>query len=382
MAHLDIRQMRRLQMVMKMAIYHCAMSVISRGAGRSSCAAAAYRAGDRITDERTGVSHDFTRKSGVLYSEILAPAGSPVWALNRAELWNHAEQREDKSTRRATATTARELLLALPHELDLDRQLTLTRAFGQYLVYNYGVAADFSIHAPDRQGDHRNFHVHVLISDRRLTDAGFAGKVRELSARNGGRAHLVAIRKQWAEMVNQHLEEFGRMERVDHRSYEAQSIDLAPTIHLGVAATALERRGVTTELGNFNRNVAEINSIRVGLEPLGAELHVQEIAKLELGKEDAKILAPEEADAELKVWSASGINPGDISNRTIDQHSKVAALSKQHKFEQQKATKTPNPSFIKMTHAERIKSAETKAKAARELRCTSAREPPKLGRGR
>lgn len=365
-----------------MAIYHCSMSVISRGSGRSSCAAAAYRAGDRITDERTGGTYDFTRKGGVVYSEILAPAGSPVWALNRSELWNHAEQREDKSTRRATATTARELLLALPHEVNLDRQLTLTRAFGQYLVNSYGVAVDFSIHAPGREGDQRNFHVHMVISDRRLTDAGFAGKLRELTARNGGRAHLVAIRKIWAEMVNQHLEAFGRMERVDHRSYQAQSIDLAPSIHIGVAATALERRGLKTERGNFNRNVAEINSIRVGLEPLGKEQPVQQMAKLELDKEDAKVLVLEEADAEVKVGSASGINPEDVSNRTIDEHSKVAALSKGHKFEQQKATKIPNSPFLKMTHAERIKDAQTKAKAARELRRSLAREPPKLGRGR
>jgi hypothetical protein len=365
-----------------MAIFHCAMSVISRGAGRSSCAAAAYRAGDRITDERTGVTHDFTRKGGVMYSEIIAPVGTPVWALNRAELWNHVEQREDKSTRRATATTARELLLALPHELTLDIQITLTRAFGQHLVNNYGVAVDFSIHAPDKEGDQRNFHVHILISDRRLTDAGFAGKLRELSARNGGRAHLVALRKQWADMVNDQLETFGVMEQVDHRSYGAQSIDLVPTRHLGVAATALERRGVATELGNFNRNVAEINSIRVGLQPLGAEQHVQEMAKLELGKEDAEVMAPEEADAEVKVWSASGINPEDISKRTIDQHRKVTALSKRHKFQLQRATKTPNPSFVKMTNAERIKDAETKAKAARELRRTLARDHPKLGRGR
>jgi len=192
----------------------------------------------------------------------------------------------------------------------------------------------------------------------------------------------VAIRKQWAELVNQHLAALGRSERVDHLSNQARCIDLVPTRHLGVAATALERRGVTTERGNFNRNVAEINSIWVKLKALDAELQVQEMAQLERVNEDTEVLTPEETDAEIKLWCASGINPEDNSNRTIDQHRKVAAFLKRQNFQHQKAITTPTPSLLKMTHAERIKEAETKAKAARELRWTLAREHPIQGRGR
>lgn len=379
-----LRQFRRyergFQAVLEMAIYHCSVSVISRSAGRSSCAAAAYRAGEKITDVRTGLTHDFTRKGGVMYSEILAPAGSPVWATNRAELWNHAEQREEKSTRRATATTAREFRLALPHELNLDEQITLTRAFGQYLVNNYGVAVDFSIHAPDKEGDDRNFHAHVLITDRRITDAGFADKVRELSPQNGGRAHIIAIREKWAEIVNQHLERAGSMKRVDHRSYKSQCVEREPTKHLGGAANALERRGEKTERGNFNRAAAEINAIRAEIKALGEELHADELAEIYEGKADAEIKAIEKGTD--KGASVGGIDSAVMSGSLADSRRKVVELSEQHKLDQQKATETPKPSATKMTHEARIKESEIKAKASRERRHMLELDHPRPGRGR
>lgn len=403
-----LRQFRRyergLQAVLEMAIYHCSVSVISRSAGRSSCAAAAYRAGEKITDVRTGLTHDFTRKGGVMYSEILAPAGSPVWATNRAELWNHAEQREEKSTRRATATTAREFRLALPHELNLDEQITLTRAFGQYLVNNYGVAVDFSIHAPDKEGDDRNFHVHMLIPDRRITDAGFAGKLRELSPQNGGRAHIIAIREKWAEIVNQRLERAGSMERVDHRSYKSQCVEREPTKHLGAAANALERRGEKTVRGNFNRAAAEINDIRAEIKALGEELHAAKLAEIYEGKEAAEIEAIEEADAgtiiELitsnrstftaqyvdttsdKASSSIGFDQANTAGPTTDLSYGAAALSEQPRFDQQKSLEPRKPSATKMTHEERIKEAEANAKMKRDQRLLLERDHPGQGRSR
>ncbi|MHB1656117.1 MAG: MobQ family relaxase [Burkholderiales bacterium] len=387
-----------------MAIYHCGVSVISRSAGLSSCAAAAYRAGEKITDKLTGLTHDYTRKGGVMYSETLAPAGSPVWATNRAELWNHVEQREEKSTRRTAATTAREFRVALPHELNLDEQMAVTRAFGQYLVNNYGVAVDYSIHAPDREGDDRNFHAHVLITDRRITDAGFVGKVRELSPQNGGRVHILAIREKLAEIVNQHLEKAGSMERVDHRSYKSQCVEREPTKHLGAAANALERRGEKTGLGNFNRAVAEINAIRAEIKAHGDELQADELANIYAGKEAAEIEAIEEADAvtiiELitvtrsilaaqdvdttkdKASNSSGFDPASTAGPTSDLSYEAAALLMQHRLDQQKTVETHKQPATKRTFEERIKDAEAKAKADKGLRCLLALDHPSRDRGR
>jgi hypothetical protein len=331
-----------------MCIYHCSATTISRSSGRSACAAAAYRAAEKITDARTGITHDFTRKGGVIYSEILAPAGSPVWVTNRAELWNHAEQAEEKSTRRSTATTAREFNIALPHELDRDTQIASVHEFALYIVTTYGVAVDFSIHEPSNEGDKRNDHVHLMLTDRRITDAGFAGKVRELNIYNGGKAQIAAIRERWADIANRFLERAGIHDCIDHRCYKSQCNGREPTTHLGVAATALERRGVATERGNRNRVAQEVNALRAELEEVRETMIPVELPETYEGKKD------DMADAFLE----------------------------QHKFDHQKVTETPKISARKMTHEERIKEAEAKAKVARELRHQLERGHPRLGRGR
>ena len=110
-----------------MAIYSLQVKTVSRSAGRSVVAAAAYRAAEKIGDDRLGVVWDFTSKRGVLHSEIVTPAGAPDWAQDRAELWNAAERAEDKSTRWQTATVGRDIILALPHELTNEQRLAAVR---------------------------------------------------------------------------------------------------------------------------------------------------------------------------------------------------------------------------------------------------------------
>jgi len=369
-----------------MANFHLSGKTISRKC-RSSCAAAAYSAAQKIKDERTGITYDFTRKGGVRYSEIVVPAGSPTWAANRSQLWNHAELAEEKSTRRATATTAREFIIALPYELDSDAQLASAREFALYLVSTYGVAVDFSIHEPSMEGDKRNWHVHFLLTDRRMTDAGFAGKVRELNIANGGRAQISAIREHWAGIANRHLARAGSLERVDHRSYKSQCVEREPTKHLGAAANALERQGEKTERGNFNRTAAEINAIRAEIKALATEVVLQHEAE---GLEAAHIpqLATNEKDGVAtekdtdKATSEGCINPANMSWRTTDQYRKVDALMDQSKLDHQKATETLKISATKMTHEERIKEAVAKAKIKREQRLLLERDHPTLGRGR
>ena len=232
-----------------MATYHLSAKTISRSHGRCATAAAAYRSGVRITDERTGVIHDYQRRTGVEATFLLLPASAPDWGRDRARLWNAAELAET----RKNSTVAREFEIALPAELDAEQRQRLAADFARELVARHGCAADVAIHRPGRAGDSRNHHAHILLTTRRLTAAGFTEKTRELDDLKSG--EIGRWRARFAEVQNARLREAGVEARVDHRSLEAQAIDREATIHLGPAATALERRGVPTRLGESNRAV-------------------------------------------------------------------------------------------------------------------------------
>ena len=232
-----------------MATYHLSAKTISRSQGRSATGAAAYRSGARIADERTGVLHDYRRRRGVEASLLILPDDAPDWASDRARLWNAAERAET----RKNSTVAREFEIALPAELDAGERRRLAADFARELVARHGCAADVAIHRPGRAGDHRNHHAHLLLTTRRLTAAGFTEKTRELDDLKTG--EIGRWRARFADLQNARLREAGVEARVDHRSLEAQAIDREATIHLGPAATALERRGVPTRLGESNRAV-------------------------------------------------------------------------------------------------------------------------------
>lgn len=229
-----------------MAIYHCQAKSISRAAGRSATAAAAYRAGELIHDERTGEAHDYGKKRGIEYKEIITKDGSKI---SRSALWNCAENAE----KRRDAKVAREWEIALPAELSPDQQRELARAFARELVARYGVAADLCVHAPSRGGDERNAHAHILTTTR-VFDAGQLGaKTRVLDSPKTSGKEVEAVRQLWAALANRALERAGHGARIDSRSLAAQGIKRAPSVHLGPIATAMERRGVQTERGDLNR---------------------------------------------------------------------------------------------------------------------------------
>lgn len=221
-----------------MAIYHLSVKTISRSAGRSATAAAAYRAGVEITDERTGELHDYTRKGGVDSAAVILPENAPEWARDRARLWNAAEQAET----RKNSTVAREFEIALPAELSPADREKLAHDFARELVKRHGFAADVAIHAPGREGDNRNHHAHILLSTRRLLSDGFGEKTRELDDHKTGKVLVTEWRERFATMQNERLRDAGHSVQVDHRSLEAQGIDRAPTQHLGQAASGYERR--------------------------------------------------------------------------------------------------------------------------------------------
>jgi len=219
-----------------MAIYHLSVKTIGRAQGRSATAAAAYRAATRVSDERTGLTHDYSRKGGVLHREIVAPDDAPAWVRDRARLWNAAECAET----RKNSTVAREFEVALPGELPRDEQRQLACALAQEIVTRHRCAVDIAIHAPSRRGDQRNHHAHLLLTTRRLSADGLTEKTRELDDLKSG--EVTRWRARWAELVNERLAERGHDTRVDHRSLRTQGAEREPTFHKGPAVTAIERR--------------------------------------------------------------------------------------------------------------------------------------------
>lgn len=238
-----------------MADYRFSASTISRGKGQSSVASAAYRSASRLVDERTGEIHDYTRKSGVTHSEVLAPEGTPEWMKDRNELWNAVENVE----RRKDAQLSREIQISLPHELDQESRRRLVLDFVQKQFVNQGMIADVAIHAPSQAGDDRNHHAHVMLTMRELTGKGFGKKNRDWNSPEV----LTNWREEWAQEQNRALERGGHDARVSHLSFEAQGIDREPTQHLGPVASDMERNGKASRIGDENREIANDNSERV-----------------------------------------------------------------------------------------------------------------------
>ena len=201
-----------------MAIGSASVQSISRSGGRSATAAAAYRTGQKITDERTGQIHDYTRKGGVVDLAMYLPDGAP--AMTTAELWNRAESAEN----RKNSQVARELLVALPHELTEVQRRELVDAIAGAMVERYGVAAEAAIHRPGAEGDQRNHHVHLMFTTRRMDASGqLTEKTRELDVKPRSSAEMLWIRGMVEESTNQALERAGLDERIDMRSLADQA---------------------------------------------------------------------------------------------------------------------------------------------------------------
>ncbi|MCI4685086.1 Ti-type conjugative transfer relaxase TraA, partial [Candidatus Rhodoblastus alkanivorans] len=255
-----------------MAIYHLSMKPISRASGRSSVAAAAYRAGEKLTNERDGLTHDFTRREGVEHAQIVIPQGSEAeWALDRSALWNAAEQAD----KRKDARVAREFEIALPHELSAERRLELTRAFAQGLADRYRTAVDFAIHAPHGATDVRNHHAHLMMTTRAVSAEGLGEKTAIERENKWLAAHAMAssqvqlreIRQAWEQVANEHLAQAGFEIRIDHRSHQERGLEIEPTEHMGVHATQMERRGKDVSRTRLDREAARRNAELIRQKP-------------------------------------------------------------------------------------------------------------------
>ena len=236
-----------------MAVYFLNLKTFGRSNGSSAPGAAAYRAGERIRDERTGRTYDHTDRQDIMHKEILLPGryadADMSWARDRASLWNAAEAAE---TRR-NARVAREYLVALPSELTHQQRLGMVRGFAQELSERYRFAVDVAIHAPrDFPGsDPRNFHAHLLATTREVSTSGLAAKtaleLSDSSRRELGLGpavnELLYIRQRWAEVANEALASANLRERIDHRSLEAQGVAREPRLWIPRVPYELERRG-------------------------------------------------------------------------------------------------------------------------------------------
>ena len=255
-----------------MAIYHLSVKTVSRSAGRSATAAAAYRAGASITDQRTGQIHDYTRKGGVQSATLVVPADAAAWANDRESLWNAAELAE----KRKNSTVAREFEVALPRELSPAERQRLAVDFAGELVARHGCAADVAIHAPGKEGDNRNHHAHILLTTRRLTADGMGEKTRELDDQKTGKELVTEWRERFAVLQNERLREAGHAVQVDHRSHAERGLQSEPSQHLGPAATGYERR--TGQRSRIGQDFDEAAAERLRQEQEAAELEQQEQA--------------------------------------------------------------------------------------------------------
>lgn len=230
----------------KMAIYHASFKIIGRSSGRSSTAAAAYRAGEKIVDQRTGEIHDYTRRNGVDAAFILAPGNAPKWAYDRSKLWNAVEFVE----KRKDAQLCRELNVAVPIELDQQQARQLVTEYVQSSFVEEGMIADVCFH--DMESD--NPHAHIMLTMRTVDREGFGKKNRDWNAKK----LLKEWRVGWEKAANQHLKVAGHQQSIDCRTLEEQGIERPATVHLGPHASAMENRGVETDLGNYNRMATKL----------------------------------------------------------------------------------------------------------------------------
>ena len=214
----------------QMAIYHLNLRNISRGDGRSSVAAAAYRSGERLTDARSGRVSDYRRKREIAHTSLLVPPEAVGWVGGREDLWNAVEQAE----RRSDARLAKEVNIALPAELSKVDQIALAEAYGRWLM-GQGLIVDLAVHGLGT----RNPHFHAMMTTRQLNAEGFGKKHRWLD----DKAFVVRCRQAWTEICNGWLGKGGRSERIDDRSLRAQGIGRKPTLHRGVIVDKMASRG-------------------------------------------------------------------------------------------------------------------------------------------
>lgn len=231
-----------------------ALAAASMMLGSSAVASASYRSGETLYDMRAEKTFDYRAKEDVVHTEIMTPEHAPVWASDRQMLWNQVEQVE----KRKDAQLARDIIAALPRELNHEQQIALVREFVQTQFVGQGMCADIAIHDKLASDGKNQPHCHIMLTLRDVTNEGFAKKNREWN----NRTLVSAWRDAWADTTNRHLEAAGRSERLSLESYAAQGIDKVPGEHMGAQAWNMEKKGKETGKGDKNREIEHANEVQ------------------------------------------------------------------------------------------------------------------------
>ena len=268
--------------------FHFSVNIITRGKGKSAVASAAYISGEKIKNEWDGVTHDYTRKQGVISKEIFLPDHAPKEYKDRKTLWNSVELFEKNSN----AQLARNFIISLPKELSIEENKKMIEEYIQTNFVKEGMIVDLAIHDESREGN-QNIHAHIMTIVRPINEDGTWGqkskkeyildeKGEKILNKNGkpktrkvelttwnDKVNVEKWRENFSDLCNKYLERAGAEKRVDHRSFKRQGIKQIPTIHLGASASAMERKGIRTEKGDINREIKKQNEL---LKNIGNEI--------------------------------------------------------------------------------------------------------------
>ena len=268
--------------------FHFSVNIISRGKGKSAVASAAYISGEKIKNEWDGVTHDYTKKQGVISKEIFLPDHAPKEYKDRKTLWNSVELFEKNSN----AQLARNFIISLPKELSIEENKKMIEEYIQTNFVKEGMIVDLAIHDENREGN-QNIHAHIMTIVRPINEDGTWGqkskkeyildekgekilnkngkpKTRKVELTNwNDKGNVEKWRENFSDLCNEYLAKNKIEKRVDHRSFKRQGIKQIPTIHLGASASAMERKGIRTEKGDINREIKKQNEL---LKNIGNEI--------------------------------------------------------------------------------------------------------------
>ena len=268
--------------------FHFSVNIISRGKGKSAVASAAYISGEKIKNEWDGVTHDYTKKQGVISKEIFLPDHAPEEYKDRKTLWNSVELFEKNSN----AQLARNFIISLPKELSIEENKKMIEEYIQNNFVKEGMIVDLAIHDESRDGN-QNIHAHIMTIVRPINEDGTWGqkskkeyildeKGEKILNKNGkpktrkvelttwnDKGNVEKWRENFSDLCNEYLAKNNIEKRVDHRSFKRQGIKQIPTIHLGASASAMERKGISTEKGDINREIKKQNEL---LKNIGNEI--------------------------------------------------------------------------------------------------------------
>ena len=242
-----------------MAIYHFSAKVVSRANGSNAVASAAYRSASELHDDRLNRDHDFSNKTGVIHSEVILPQGAPERLNDRTNLWNEVEAGE----KRKDAQLAREVEFSIPREMNEKQGVQLARDFVKTQFVDRGMVADLNVHWDKAKDGTPKPHAHVMLAMRDVGPEGFGAKNRDWNSTE----LLKDWREAWSAHVNERMAELGLEGRIDHRSYEAQGIELEPQHKIGPAASRRPEQGLEAERIEDHTRIARDNGEKIIANP-------------------------------------------------------------------------------------------------------------------